>query len=56
MTDKWFPKLLDVSKEPIVVSGSLIDKTGENRNFIVAMTKDGIIIKHRSWISPKMVT
>lgn len=56
MTDRWFPTLSNDSEGHVVVSGSLIDKTGENRSFSVLMTKDGIVVHDRSIITPKMVT
>jgi hypothetical protein len=56
MTDQWFPKLSDSSGGHVIVSGSLIDKTGENRSFSVLMTNDGVVINERSMVSPKMIT
>lgn len=56
MTDKVHPTLSDDSKGYIVVSGSMIDKTGENRSFSVLMTKDGRVIQERSILTRKTVT
>ena len=56
MTDQWHPTLSDDAKGYVVVSGSLVDKAGENRSFSVLMTKDGTVIPHRSSISEKRLT
>jgi hypothetical protein len=57
MTDQWHQSVADDSKDNfVIVSGSLVDKTGENRAFSVLITRDGIINSERSYLSPKQVT
>jgi hypothetical protein len=57
MTDQWYPRVTDDPKDSfVIVSGSLVDKTGENRNFSVLMTRDGMVNSERSYISPKQLT
>ena len=57
MTDQWFPKVADDSKDDfVIVSGSLIDKGGENRSFSVLIERNGMVNSERSYVSPKMLT
>lgn len=40
----------------VVVTGSIVDKAGENRLFPVLMTKDGMVVPNRSSVRPKKLT
>jgi hypothetical protein len=56
MTDQWLPKLADDPKDPFaIVSGSITDKTGENRTFSVLIGRDGVVNAERSYVSPKQL-
>ncbi len=49
MTDQWFPKVANDSKDDLViVSGSIIDKTHENRSFSVLIDRNGMVNSKRS--------
>ena len=56
VTDEWFPTVSDALEGHVIVSGGLVDKTGETRSFAVLMTKDGIVDGKRSYITPKPIT
>ncbi len=56
MTDKWTHTISDDAKGHVAVSGSVTDRTGETRVFSVLMTKGGVVIHHRSHVSPKQLS
>jgi hypothetical protein len=56
MTDEWYPTVSDAFEGQVIVSGGLVDKTGESRSFAVFMTKDGIVNDDRSYVTPKQLT
>jgi hypothetical protein len=56
MTDEWYPTVSDAFEGLVIVSGGLVDKTGESRSFAVLMTKDGIVNDNRSYVTPKQLT
>jgi len=56
MTDQWNPKTSDDSRGVVIVSGNIIDRTGENRTFSVIMSREGIVDSERSLVSPKQLT
>jgi len=53
MTDKWSHTMSEDANGRVVVSGTLIDRTGEGRTFSVLITKGGVVIHHQSDVSPK---
>jgi hypothetical protein len=38
------------------MSDSLVDRTGENRSFLVLMTEDDMVVHSRSVVTPKTLT
>jgi len=56
ITDEWYPTVSDAFEGLVIVSGGLVDKTGESRSFAVLMTKDGTVDDHRSYVTPKQLT
>jgi hypothetical protein len=56
MTDEWYPTVSDALEGYVIVSGGLVDKTGETRCFAVLMTTDGTVNDGRSYVVPKPPT
>jgi hypothetical protein len=57
MTDQWYPRVGDDSKNRFVmVGGTLVDRTGESRTFSVFIMRDGTVRSERSYVRPKLLT
>ena len=54
ITDQWYPRVADDSG--VIVSGSLVDKTGESRTFSVFITREGAVKVEKSYVTPKLLT